>query len=49
MFMQNFNSLAYTQTNLDKFLTIFEGKFFKKNLKRIQKKSKFEYAILHLT
>jgi hypothetical protein len=24
MFMQNFGSLAYTQTNLDTFLTIFE-------------------------
>jgi hypothetical protein len=34
MFMQNFCSLAYTQTDLDKFLTIFEenSRNFQKNL-----------------
>jgi hypothetical protein len=50
--MQNFSSLASTQTDLDQFLTIFEKKnlgFFRKTLKRIPKNSKPEYAIQYLT
>jgi hypothetical protein len=41
MFMQNFSSLASTQTGLDKFLTIFE--------ENSRKSSKSEYAIFYLT
>jgi hypothetical protein len=45
MSMQNFNSLASTQTDIAKFLTIFQENFriFQKILKRIS-----EYAVLSL-
>jgi hypothetical protein len=48
---QNGVNSACTQTNLDKFLTIFEENFrtFNKTLKRIPKQSKPEYVILCLT
>jgi hypothetical protein len=51
MFMQNFSSLASTQTDLDIFLTIFEkiSGFFRKTLKQIPKNSKPEYLILYST
>jgi uncharacterized HAD superfamily protein len=51
MFMQNFSSLACTQTDLDKFLTIFEENFriFQENSEANSKKTKPEYAILYLT
>jgi hypothetical protein len=51
MFMQNFSSLTWTQTDLDIFLTIFEENskiFQKKTLKRIPKNSKSEYAVSYL-
>jgi hypothetical protein len=40
MFMQNFNSLACTQTDFDKFLTIFEENFriFQENSEANSKK-----------
>jgi hypothetical protein len=48
MFMQNFSSLASTQTDLDKVLTIFEENFriFQENSLA---NSKSEYAIFYLT
>jgi hypothetical protein len=49
--MQNFSSLACTQMDLDKFLTIFEEHFriFQENCLANSKISKPEYAILYLT
>jgi hypothetical protein len=47
MFIQNFSSLAYTQTDLDTFLKEI-SRLFRKTL-RIQKKTNLEYAILYLT
>jgi hypothetical protein len=51
MFMQNFSSLACTQTDLDIFLTIFEENFriFQENSLEIPQNSKPEYSILNLT
>jgi hypothetical protein len=48
MFMQNFSSLAYTQTDLDKFLTFFKKNFdfSRKVLKLIKEIIKSEYADL---
>ena len=47
-FMTNFSSLAFTQTDLGKFLTFFKkiSEFFSKSLKQILKISKSEYACL---
>jgi hypothetical protein len=51
MFMQNFSSLAYTQSDLDTFLTIFEENFeiFQENSLANLKTSKPEYTMLYLT
>jgi hypothetical protein len=50
MIMQNFNSLASTQTDIAKFWTFFQENFkvFLKILKRISKNSKSEYAVFSL-
>jgi hypothetical protein len=50
MFMQNFNSLAITQTDLDKFLTIFQVNFSKFQIQYfpIRKKIQKEYCETHL-
>jgi hypothetical protein len=42
--MQNFNSLAFTQTDLDKFLTIFQVNFriFLKKNSKISKSEKIQ-------
>jgi hypothetical protein len=50
--MQNFSSLASTQMDLDKFLTIFEenSRIFQENSYASSKKfQKFEHAILYFT
>jgi hypothetical protein len=52
MFMQNFNSLASTQTDLDKFLTIFQVNFriflSKFQIFPILKKIQIDYRMRHL-
>jgi hypothetical protein len=51
MFMQNFNSLASTQTDIANFLTFFQENF--RIIQKIQKilfiNSKTEYEILYST
>jgi hypothetical protein len=49
MFMQNFSSLACTQTDLDKFLTIFEEniRIFQENSLANFKNAKPEYALFY--
>jgi hypothetical protein len=49
MFMQSFSSVVSIQTDLDKFLTIFDENSSIKTLKQIPENSKSEYAIFHLT
>jgi hypothetical protein len=51
MFMQNFSSLACTQTDLDTFLNIFEEKFriFQENSLANSQNFKPDYAIFCLT
>jgi hypothetical protein len=50
MFMQNYNSLASTQTDIAKFWTFFQVNFriFQKILESISKNFKSEYAVLSL-